>query len=435
MTKVEEIFTKHFADHDRRKAMAQLRPIQQRGGHSITFLLGIFSGVSMALLVGFLVLLSSTVQYRMLGGRKYMDTVFHVFSTLGLILLHMYMYGWNVYAWQRARINYPFIFEFSPGTELRYREVFLVCTALTSLLLGTMIAHIIASTREATHFGTSEFAPLGITLFFLMALFTPVNVLYRSSRMSFLRCTRRVVCAPFFKVVLADFFLGDQLTSQVASFRNVEFMLCYFSGGYFQDRNPDACTHNAAFRVMMYVFSLLPYWFRFMQCSRRWRDEGDKMQLYNAGKYASAMFAVATKLTYMIKGDKIWLALFIMISCFATLYQLYWDLVVDWGLLQRNSRNRWLRDNLVLKKKYLYFVSMGVNVVLRLAWVSSIQHVNMIPGFTQAGWDIIFASLEVIRRGHWNFYRLENEHINNVGKFRAVKTVPLPFKEFEGTCV
>lgn len=131
---------------------------------AVVLITGIFSGVSMALLVGFLVLLSSTVQYRMLGGRKYMDTVFHVFSTLGLILLHMYMYGWNVYAWQRARINYPFIFEFSPGTELRYREVFLVCTALTSLLLGTMIAHIIASTREATHFGTSEFAPLGITL-------------------------------------------------------------------------------------------------------------------------------------------------------------------------------------------------------------------------------------------------------------------------------
>lgn len=74
------------------------------------------------------------------------------------------------------------------------------------------------------------------------------------------------VCGSWnFQVVLADFFLGDQLTSQVASFRNVEFMLCYFSGGYFQDRNPDACTHNAAFRVMMYVFSLLPYWFRFMQ--------------------------------------------------------------------------------------------------------------------------------------------------------------------------
>jgi hypothetical protein len=82
-----------------------------------------------------------------------------------LVLLHMYMYGWNVYAWQRVRINYPFIFEFSPGTELRYREVFLVCTAFTSLLLGTMIAHIIASAR-LTPMGnyTSEYAPLGITL-------------------------------------------------------------------------------------------------------------------------------------------------------------------------------------------------------------------------------------------------------------------------------
>lgn len=45
-----------------------------------------------------------------------------------------------------------------------------------------------------------------------------------------------------------------------------------------------------------------------------------------------------------------------------------------------------------------------VNAILRLAWISSIQHME-IPGFSQAGWDIIFAALEVIRRGQWNFYR------------------------------
>lgn len=119
----------------------------------------------MALLIGFVVLLSSAQDYRTVGGYKYMDTVFRVFSTLGLVLLHMYMYGWNVYAWQRVRINYPFIFEFSPGTELRYREVFLVCTAFTSLLLGTMVAHIIASTRGSPiGNNAAEFAPLGITL-------------------------------------------------------------------------------------------------------------------------------------------------------------------------------------------------------------------------------------------------------------------------------
>lgn len=131
---------------------------------------GIFSGASLALLGGFLVLLSTTWEYRTLGGHNYMNTVFYVFSTLGLVLLHMYMYGLNVLAWQRVRINYPFIFEFSPGSELRYREVFLVCTAFTSLLLGTMIAHIIASTREVKHYSTSEFAPMGITLVTLILI-------------------------------------------------------------------------------------------------------------------------------------------------------------------------------------------------------------------------------------------------------------------------
>jgi hypothetical protein len=39
----------------------------------------------------------------------------------------------------------------------------------------------------------------------------------------------------------------------------------------------------------------------------------------------------------------------------------------------------------------------------------------------------LLAALEIIRRGIWNFFRLENEHLNNVGKFRAFKSVPLPF--------
>jgi hypothetical protein len=67
------------------------------------------------------------------------------------------------------------------------------------------------------------------------------------------------------QVVLSDFFLGDQLTSQVVSFRNVQFMLCYFSGGYFQRRDESACSDNPMFKLLTYMFSLLPYWWRFLQ--------------------------------------------------------------------------------------------------------------------------------------------------------------------------
>ena len=83
--------------------------------------------------------------------------------------------------------------------------------------------------------------------------------------------------------------------------------------------------------------------------------------LLNAGKYGSAMVAVAIKLKYASVESTAWLALFIIFSCLATLYQLYWDLAIDWGLLNPKSsenRNPWLRNSLILKRKYIYFISM-----------------------------------------------------------------------------
>lgn len=35
----------------------------------------------------------------------------------------------------------------------------------------------------------------------------------------------------------------------------------------------------------------------------------------------------------------------------------------------------------------------------------------------------ITSPLEVFRRFVWNFFRLENEHLNNCGKFRAVRDI------------
>jgi len=41
-------------------------------------------------------------------------------------------------------------------------------------------------------------------------------------------------------------------------------------------------------------------------------------------------------------------------------------------------------------------------------------------------------SIVFFRRGHWNIYRIENEHLNNCGRFRAVDEVPLVIQdEFE----
>ncbi len=44
--------------------------------------------------------------------------------------------------WKLVRINYTFIFEFSPGSDLHCEEVLLVCTALTTVLIGAMVMHL-----------------------------------------------------------------------------------------------------------------------------------------------------------------------------------------------------------------------------------------------------------------------------------------------------
>ncbi|XP_024383229.1 phosphate transporter PHO1-3 [Physcomitrium patens] len=430
MDRVEEIYTEHFTGGHRRQAMAALRPMQQSASHHVTYFLGFFTGCSVALIAAFGVLLRLGGDYSDKGRVSYLHTIFPTFSMLALVLLHMYLYGWNIFLWKRARINYAFIFEFSPGSELRYREVLLVCTALTTLVIGAMVVHLsIHSTLipgQASPY--IDLIPVTVMLIFLALLLNPLNICYRSSRFFFLNVFLRIICAPLSKVMLADFFVADQLTSQVSTLRNLEFVLCYYCGGYFLSRNSEACTKSKRFDHWTYVIALLPYWWRFWQCFRRWAEEKDFVHLANAGKYLSAMVAVALKITYSKNSSVGLLVTFFIASTIATIYQVYWDTFVDWGLLRRDSKNRWLRDELLLKRKWIYFASMALNVFLRMAWLQSMTHFTF-GSLDSSVMNFLFAALEILRRGHWNFYRLENEHLNNVGRYRATKQVPLPFED------
>lgn len=94
------------------------------------------------------------------------------------------------------------------------------------------------------------------------------------------------------------------------------------------------------------------------QCARRWFDEGETSHLVNLGKYVSAMLAAGAKVAYEKEKNIGWLSLVVVVSSGATVYQLYWDFVKDWGLLQLNSKNPWLRSELILRRKFVYYISM-----------------------------------------------------------------------------
>lgn len=84
------------------------------------------------------------------------------------------------------------------------------------------------------------------------------------------------------------------------------------------------------------------------------------------GKYVSAMVAAGARITYANQNTELWLVVVLVTSVVATVYQLYWDFVMDWGLLNPRSKNTLLRDDLILKNKSIYYVSIVSTLFLKL---------------------------------------------------------------------
>ncbi|RZC73742.1 hypothetical protein C5167_049227 [Papaver somniferum] len=427
MERVEATFIKHFTNANHSKGISILRPAAKRERHRTTFSLGFFAGCGLALLASLILIVRARNILGMDGSTIYMETLFPLYSLFGFIVLHMLMYAINVYAWRRYRVNYPFIFGFKQGTELGYREVFLISSALATLALASVLANLDMEMNKHTkdYKTLTELVPLILVIFVFLVTVCPFNIVYRSSRYFLLVCFFHCICAPFYKVLLPDFFLADQLTSQVQAIRSIEYYICYYGGGGFKSRD-SSCKKTGVFKVFNFIIASIPYSFRLFQCLRRLFEEKDRMQGYNALKYFSTIVAVAIRAAYKLNDTTAWLVLALLSSIISAVVSTCWDIVIDWGLFQSNSRNRFLRDKLLVPQQNVYFGAIVLNILLRFAWLQSIFDFKL-PFLHMEAMVTIFACLEIIRRGMWNFFRLENEHLNNVGKYRAFKSVPLPF--------
>ncbi|VVB03944.1 unnamed protein product [Arabis nemorensis] len=209
----------------------------------------------------------------------------------------------------------------------------------------------------------TELLPLFLLIAMFIVLILPFNIFYRSSCFFFLTRLFHIFSAPFHKVTLPDFFLADQLCSQAQTLRSIEFYICYYGWGDFKQRK-NTCKESQVFNAFLFIVAAFPFVSRFLQCMRRVFEERNIEQGYST----------------------------------------YWDLVYDWGLLNRTSKNPWLRDNLLVPCKEVYFIAIILNVVLRFAWMQTVLDFKFESMHTQTVIALV-ASLEIIRRGIWNFFR------------------------------
>ncbi|KAJ0240415.1 Phosphate transporter PHO1 5 [Hirschfeldia incana] len=430
MERVEATFIKHFTNGNRTKGMNILRPKAKRERHRVTFSTGFMAGCVFSLIVALLAIIRTRNVLQEEGQNQYMNTMFPLYSFFGFIVLHILMYAGNIYYWRRYRVNYSFIFGFKQGRELGYRQVLLVGFSIGVLALLCVIANLDMEVDPKTneYKKWTELLPLFLLIVLFIVLVLPFNIFYRSSRLFFLTSLFHCVAAPLYKVTLPDFLVGDQLTSQVQAIRSVQFYICHYGWGDYKHRM-NTCSDSGVYNAFLFIVAAIPYVWRLLQCLRRLFEEKSTEQGYNGLKYFLTIVAVCVRTAYSVVDEDnkfIWRMLAVIFSAIAAIFCTYWDLVLDWGLLNRTSKNRWLRDKLLVPQKKVYFIAMILNVLFRFAWLQTVLDFNFSFMHRQTMITVV-ASLEIIRRGIWNFFRLENEHVNNVGKYRAFKTVPLPF--------
>lgn len=206
------------------------------------------------------------------------------------------------------------------------------------------------------------------------------------------------------------------------------------------------------------IVNCLPAWFRFAQCLRRYRDSKEAFpHLVNAGKYSTTFLVVifATLKSYYASDyestfDNPYTICWLLSSLLASTYAYIWDIKMDWGLFDSNAgENKYLREevvysstvstlnrNVYLLKWFLtivlfnppiqafYYFAIAEDFFLRYVWMLgfAMTELKFISGDLLTS---ILAPLEVFRRFVWNFFRLENEHLNNCGKFRAVRDISI----------
>eukprot|EP00045_Choanoeca_perplexa_P011859 m.127141 g.127141 ORF g.127141 m.127141 type:complete len:741 (-) comp15794_c0_seq3:99-2321(-) len=343
----------------------------------------------------------------------------------------------DVYIWKKHHINYLLIFGLDHRSYTNHIDMMERAGVLAALWSLTLFLYVFQDEAPTV---PSPYLPVTLMGVMLLYLLLPGSTRPHKATRWALNTAWRMVAAPFYHVRFEDFWLADQFNSIIIFVMDVEFMICYLSLGQFEQDGEALCRSSAS--GLRPTIAALPAWWRFAQCWRRYYDTGKKHHLVNAGKYFSTLVVVTfSSLTSVANGDGQKLGTDTAVTAFFTCwigaalvntcYSLYWDLVKDWGLFSKEEgvKHRFLRKQLLYPVR-VYYLAIVLDAVLRLGWTLSVS-VGFFGNFFGEGLVALLAFTEMCRRFMWNCFRLENEHLNNCGEFRATRKVELPFELIE----
>lgn len=425
INETEMLVTSELEDGDRQRAMKRLRvpPLGEQQSPWTTFKVGLFSGCFIIL---FISVVLSAIFHDMSG--ENLKIAFRLYRGPLLIVEFLFLIGVNIYGWRSSGVNHVLIFELDPRNHLSEQHLMELASIFGVVWTLSLLSFLYSASLSIPPY----INPLALSIIMLLCLINPIKVFRHDARFWLLKVLGRILGAPLFHVGFADFWLADQLNSLVTAVLDYQFLICFYitNGNWLEANDSSQCMEKNF--IIRPIVNCLPAWFRFAQCLRRYRDTREAFpHLVNAGKYSTTFLVVifatlrsvyASEYTDTFDNPYTWLWIFssIISSC----YSYTWDIKMDWGLFDRNAgENRFLREEIVYSSSFYYFAIIE-DLLLRFLWLLSfaLTEMKFISGDIMTS---ITAPLEVFRRFVWNFFRLENEHLNNCGRFRAVRDISI----------
>jgi EXS family/SPX domain len=207
-----------------------------------------------------------------IGGR----TAFPIIrACIGLLQLQ-WCWGISVFVWTRYRVNYIFIFDFDPILVQTPLAIFNDAVDNTLFLLVCTLLYYKAGTHELPVNVPSGVFPLILLVYTLYQLIFPLRL-----RIPMWKTIMKVVTTPMSSPSFFQGYVGDIFTSMVKIFQDLVWTLFFVVCGDWRisEDSKDAANHPWAetkwyTQFLIPVVTLLPLWFKFNECLRRYADSG-----------------------------------------------------------------------------------------------------------------------------------------------------------------
>ncbi|KAL2119304.1 hypothetical protein VTJ04DRAFT_6264 [Mycothermus thermophilus] len=419
---VEDLYARYFEKGNHKIAAGKLRGLQKGPGDTSgsAFRSGIMIGIGAVFAAQGLVygadFLFNDDYEDILERTSYL---LQLYGGYFLMLLLFFLFTFACHLWTKHKVNYPFIFEFDARHVLHWRQL----AEFPSFFFALFGVFIWLNFSKAGEYWEDLFLyyPVLLIGISVVILFLPAPIFHHKARKWFVYSHFRLLLAGLYPVEFRDFFLGDIWCSLTYATCNINLFFCLYANRW---DNPDHCNSNHS-RLMGFFAALPPIW-RALQCIRRYYDTRNVFpHLVNCGKYTMTILTALWLSLYRLDNTKTNLSVFITFATINAIYCSVWDIFMDFSLLQPNARTRFLRDITALRPVWIYYAVMVIDPILRFSWVfyaiftHNTQHSTLVT--------FLVATAEVIRRGIWAIFRVENEHCGNVANYKAARDTPLPY--------